>query len=146
MLAEDYDLRGLELKECRKRLKRIEVQQTQNAGLSPEEAEETTREYREAILKQERELSKVREENRLLYEQLYEKAAKTKELEQLLSRGHSGCKVSCSKPRTKKINPFCSNFGPPWKVKMNSSKRCFKRKTTSSPPKLSSRRTTASLK
>lgn len=67
MLAEDYDLRGLELKECRKRLKRIEVQQTQNAGLSPEEAEETTQEYREAILKQERELSKVREENRLLY-------------------------------------------------------------------------------
>jgi hypothetical protein len=38
-------------------------------------------------LRQEKEISKLREEGRLLYEQLYEKTARLKELEGILSKG-----------------------------------------------------------
>lgn len=47
------------------------------------------------MLKQEKEIFRVKEENKMLYEQIYEKSAKLKEFEQFMSKSYvSNSKVT----------------------------------------------------
>jgi hypothetical protein len=125
MLTESHELRGLELKDCRKRLKRAEAQQAQNTGaqLSLDEAEETSREYRDTIVKQEKEIGRLREEARQLYEQLYEKAARLKELEQ--PRGKVTGILARASRRT---DSSCTTSAVPSKIRTRSSKNWCRRR------------------
>lgn len=69
MLSQNYEIRVLEVKELKKRLKKAEVEQIRYGGrqITLEDPEETTKEFRETIIKHERELGRLREENRALY-------------------------------------------------------------------------------
>jgi hypothetical protein len=73
MLLDKYELRTVELKEYKKRLKRAEVEQ------QPEEDQELQRQFRDTIFRQEKDMIRLKEENRLLYEQLHEKNSKLKD-------------------------------------------------------------------
>lgn len=66
----------MELKEYRRRYKRLEIEQIK--GGDPEE--EALREFKETIYRQEKDYAQLKEENRLLYDQLLEKNTKIKEM------------------------------------------------------------------
>jgi hypothetical protein len=82
MLLEKYELRHMELKDAKKRLKRAHLDH------HDEEDEDLTRQFRDTIFRQEKELIKLKEENRLLYEQLHDQNGKVKEYEAFLAKNY----------------------------------------------------------
>lgn len=90
MLLEKYELKSMELKEYKRRVKRIEIEQVRASA----EDEEEYKEFKETIVKQEREVVRLREENKLLYEQVFEKNNKLKDLETIASKNYIGSKVT----------------------------------------------------
>ena len=76
MLLEKYELKSMELKEYKRRVKRIEIEQCRASADDQEEYKE----FKDTIVKQEREIVRLKEENKLLYEQVFEKNNKLKDL------------------------------------------------------------------
>ena len=89
MLLEKYELKSMELKEYKRRVKRIEIEQVRASA----EDEEDYKEFKETIVKQEREIVRLREENKLLYDQVFEKNNKLKDLETIVSKNYITSKV-----------------------------------------------------
>lgn len=77
----------MELKEYRRKYKRMEIEQ-----IKGDSEEQAFREYKDTIYRQEKDYAQLKEENRLLYDQLLDKNTKIKEME-LHSRTQSVQKV-----------------------------------------------------
>jgi hypothetical protein len=86
MLLDKYEAKSLELKEYKKKLKRMEIEQYRIKATDSDE--ELQKDYKDALLKQEKELIRIKEENKLLYEQVFEKNGKLKELEVFVSKNY----------------------------------------------------------
>ena len=102
MLLEKYELRSIELKEFKKRAKRFELEQLR--------ASDEDEQLQDTIFKQEKEILRLREENKLLYEQLFEKNNKLKDLDAFISKNAIGAKVSSS------IRRISRRTSPSWRA------------------------------